>query len=175
MENKKKVSRIKSIIDWIVNGFLVCLVIIIGIYFVNSTILKNPKATMLGYSYFYIATGSMEDYISIGDIVVTKKTNDYKVEEVITFIKDGESIPTTHRIVSINPDGSYVTCGDANNANDNLAVYQDEIIGEVVHIFEDADTFTKWIFYENGYIYILCFVGVAILGISLLKKDKTKE
>ena len=174
-ENNNKRFKIKNIIDWIINGFLAFLVIVVGYYFVQSAILKSPTPSVFGYSYYYITTGSMEDYISIGDIVIVKKTNDYKENEVITFLKEGDSIPTTHRIIVDNGDGSYITKGDANNAEDRLVVYQDEIVGEVVEILEDVDTFTKWILYENGYIYILCFIGVVILGISLIKKEKTSK
>ena len=53
-KNNNYKNKIKTIIDWIINGFLAFLVIIFAYYFVNSTILKNPKTPIFGYTYFYL-------------------------------------------------------------------------------------------------------------------------
>ena len=175
MENKSKVSKIKNIIDWIINGVLVVVTLLVGYYFIQVAIIKTPTPSLFGYSYYYVETGSMEDYISIGDVIIVKKTNDYKENEVITFIQEGDKIVTTHRIIEVH-DGYYITKGDANNAEDKKAVYENEIVGEVIDIIEDGGSFIKWLTHENGFLYIISFVLVLIFGISILtKKEKTAQ
>ena len=61
-----------------------------------------------------------------------KKTGEYKIGDIVTYIQEGDKIPTTHRIVDFKDGGGFVTRGDANNAEDLHTVYEDEILGEVV-------------------------------------------
>ena len=177
MEEKiiTKKHKIKNIIEWIINGFLVLLTVLVGYYFVQVAIIKTPTPSLFGYSYYYIETGSMEDYISIGDVIIVKKTNDYEYDEVITFIHEGDKIVTTHRIVEVHDD-YYITKGDANNAEDKEKVYDYEIVGEVIHIIEDASTFVTWVTQENGFMYILLGLIVIVVGCNILfKKEDNKE
>ena len=179
MENNKKTSKkmiIKNVIDWVINGILVILTILVGYYFIQVAIIKTPTPSLLGYSYYYVETGSMEDYISIGDVIIVKKTNDYEVDDVITFIQVGDKIVTTHRVMEVH-DSYYITKGDANNIEDKQEVYNNEVVGEVIHIIKDGGAFVKWLSQENGFMYILAMIIVLIGGISLLlKKDnKTDE
>ena len=178
MENKKKNSKlmvIKNVIDWVFNGILIVLTILVGYYFIQVAIIKTPTPPLFGYSYYYVETGSMEDYISIGDVIIVKKTNDYHEDEVITFIQEGDKIVTTHRILEVH-ENYYITKGDANNAEDKKEVYENEIVGEVIHIIEDGGSFVKWLSHENGFMYIIAFIIVLIGGVSLLfKKDKKSK
>ena len=177
MEEKiiTKKHKIKNIIEWIINGILLLLTVLVGYYFVQVAIIKTPTPSLFGYSYYYIETGSMEDYISIGDVIIVKKTNDYEYDEVITFIHEGDKIVTTHRIVEVHDD-YYITKGDANNAEDKEKVYDYEIVGEVIYIIEDASTFVTWVTQEHGFMYILLGLIVIVVGCNILfKKEDNNE
>jgi hypothetical protein len=55
------------------------------------------------------------------------------VNDVITFGEDTKtSIPTTHRILAINSDGTYTTKGDANEEEDVEKVARRDVIGKVI-------------------------------------------
>ena len=175
-KNNNKKTKIKNVIDWVINGILVFLTILVSYYFIQVAIIKTPTPSILGYSYYYVETGSMEDYISIGDVIIVKKTNDYEVDDVITFIKEGDKIVTTHRVMEVH-DSYYITKGDANNIEDKQEVYNDEVVGEVIHIIKDGGAFVKWLSQENGFMYILAMLIVLVGGISILfkKEDKDKK
>ena len=173
IKNSKK-NIIKNVIEWIFNGILVLLTILVGYYFIQVAIIKSPTPSLLGYSYYYVETGSMEDYISIGDVIIVKKTNDYHENEVITFIQEGDSIVTTHRIMEVH-ENYYITKGDANNVEDKKEVYFDEVVGEVIYIIEDGGSFVKWLSQDNGFMYVVAFIIVLIGEVSLLFKKENKE
>lgn len=83
-----------------------------------------------------VQSGSMEPVIPTGSLVVVKPADSYIRGDVITFGADTKTqVPTTHRIVDIQPGASgveYVTKGDANKAADPVAASANEVIGKVV-------------------------------------------
>ena len=80
-----------------------------------------------------VKSGSMEPAIHTGSIVVVKPVGLYAVGDVITFGKDTKTeVPTTHRIMAVNPDGTYMVKGDANEEQDPNPVQRNTIIGKVV-------------------------------------------
>lgn len=126
----------------------------------------------MGYSSLVVETGSMSGTIEEGDVIIIKDTGDYKIGDIITFFKEGEKIPTTHRIVNIDDDGGFVTRGDANNSEDIHNVYEDEICGEVVLTMHKLGLLIGWVGKGGGYIYILGFLLIVGLGIFLIKDEK---
>lgn len=80
-----------------------------------------------------VKSGSMEPEIPTGSLVVVQPAASYGKGDIITFGKDTKTdIPTTHRIIAINPDGSFVTKGDANEEQDQNPVARVEVIGKVI-------------------------------------------
>ena len=83
-----------------------------------------------------VKSGSMEPAIKTGGIVIIGKSGGYKVGDVITFGEDSKnSIPTTHRIVSMREANGavfYETKGDANPKPDPQEIEKGSIIGKVV-------------------------------------------
>ena len=112
--------------------------------------------TVLGLGMAVVMTGSMEDSISVNDLVVIYQTNDYHVGDVITF--QGNSYPITHRIVSIQSDENgnqcYTTRGDANNTDDD-EISADKIIGEVVLVIPRLGTLQAFMQTPKGFFTIL--------------------
>lgn len=80
-----------------------------------------------------VKSGSMEPEIPTGSLVVVKPAASYGKGDIITFGKDTKTdIPTTHRIIGINADGSFVTKGDANEEQDANPAVRNEVIGKVI-------------------------------------------
>lgn len=111
----------KKVIYYGVTVFIL-LVIIVNIF-------SLLNLSLFGFRIFKVASGSMVPYLNVGDIIVIKKSDVYKTEDIITY-KEGDKSFVTHRIVSIDEDG-VTTKGDANNTNDK-PVKDDEILGKVV-------------------------------------------
>ncbi len=64
-----------------------------------------------------VLTGSMSPTVEINDFVIVKKPDDVKVDDIVSYNEDGNSMEVLHRVVKIDGD-TVVTKGDANNAND---------------------------------------------------------
>ena len=99
--------------------------------------MRGKVASIGGYSVMKVMTGSMEPSIHVDDYILIKKTDikDLKVGDVITFLSDDPDIkdmPNSHRITSINDDGTFTVKGDANPTEDVYRVRSDRIIGKYV-------------------------------------------
>jgi len=92
----------------------------------------------MGIFRFYpsvIATGSMEPYINVGDVIIVDKSNvDMIIKgDIIQFKR--EDIFISHRVIEVlEKEGEklYRTKGDNNSASDLELVYSTQIQGKVV-------------------------------------------
>lgn len=127
------------------------------------------------YGILKIESSSMEGTIEMGGyVVVDYDSNDYQVGDIISYNKDGNTY--THRIISINEDGSYITKGDANDMANIVPVYEYEILGKVVEIYPAN---TDYIDIANKYglekYTTLIKKGVNIILEDLLEIEKTGD
>ena len=87
----------------------------------------------VGWEPMVVTTGSMQPAINPGDIVLSAPPEGDVVLDagtVITFedpVRPGELI--THRIDTVNEDGTYTTRGDANSSADSYEVTTEELTG----------------------------------------------
>jgi len=83
-----------------------------------------------------VKSGSMEPHIKTGSVVFVSPRKEYNIGDVITFAGRGNTeSSTTHRIADIedaNGNKSFITKGDANNANDTNTVSSENVIGKVL-------------------------------------------
>lgn len=63
-----------------------------------------------------VESNSMVPTFSQGDILllVGAQQQDIRVGDIIVYLPDGHTVPIVHRVIQINPDGSFQTKGDAN-------------------------------------------------------------
>ena len=141
---------------------------------IDKFILKSPVPSMFGYATLTVETGSMESTLRIGDLIVIKDTDDYKIGDIVTYIREGDKIPTTHRIIQYVGEDAYITRGDANNSNDMDDVKKDMIIGEVVKVYPKAGLFSKWIKAE-GWIYIVAILVLLAIGMLVMNAEDDNE
>lgn len=95
-----------------------------------------PQAVGADHSYV-VLSGSMEPAISPGDVVIVGAVNptDVAVDDVITFYRTENGIPTTHRVVEVlSGDGglAFRTMGDANEDPDGAPVPAGNVVGRVM-------------------------------------------
>jgi signal peptidase I len=79
---------------------------------------------------------SFKDGFEKGDMPIVTGSDDYKVGDVIVYTVSTQSPPIIHRMVKVNPDGTYQTKGD-HNANQNDyedSIKKDQIQGKVIFI-----------------------------------------
>ena len=146
----------KKIFYKIIIGLCILIIIINTFSFFNIS--------FFGFRTFKIVSGSMEPYIHINDIVIIKKSNNYKVNDVVTYKSNKEYI--THRIVSTDDD-EIVTKGDANNTLDN-PIKSSNIVGKVVYRFK----FLGFVCYLFSKPIILILTFIFGLIITILIPDK---
>ena len=107
---------------------------------------------------YAVQTGSMAPTIPARSLVVVDPGR-YAVGQPITYEHAGALV--THRLVSVNPDGSLVTRGDANPSTDAWSVAPDAVIGGVVASVPELG---YWLVYLRSPIGLLSVV----LGLLLL-------
>lgn len=79
----------------------------------------------------YLITNNLNDQFNTYDIIFLEKVdnaNDLKLYDTVAYTND-KGINVIHRIKEIRTDGSYVTRGDSNNADDAYHPNFDDIIG----------------------------------------------
>ncbi|MFL4475578.1 S26 family signal peptidase [Paeniglutamicibacter sp. MACA_103] len=94
---------------------------------------------VLGWHGTVVQSGSMEPHINAGDVVLAADfgaTQQVPVGGVVEFTSPAEAEPggaeriRLHRIVAENPDGTFVTAGDANVQVDSTPLERGQITGQ---------------------------------------------
>lgn len=107
-------------------------VLIIGVIIVSLLgIVKNKDLIneKLPLRLLVIKSNSMFPNLEKNDVILIKKYNDYKVNDIITYSYENYLI--THRIIEKNDEG-FITKGDNNNSQDNDLVKLKDIKGKVI-------------------------------------------
>lgn len=108
------------------------LILGIHIYLWNGYHLVGNKLPMpFGYGMAVILSGSMEDTLSIDDLVLIHRQKEYEVGDIVVYQSDAELI--IHRIVKMDKD-ELVTQGDANHVPDAPIRFSDvkgKMIGHI--------------------------------------------
>ncbi len=126
----------KSVTNWLI---IIACIVLIPVLIINLSIMFQAKTNedkvpnIFGYKPFMVLSGSMENEIHKGDLIITKivDSKTVKVDDVIAF-RDAENTVTTHRIIDkIEEDGEtyFITKGDNNNTQDLNLVSLDDIEG----------------------------------------------
>ena len=86
---------------------------------------------------FVVLTASMTPAIAPGDVVIVDERDPTTIAngDVITFVRSGNEVPVTHRVIDVvdGPDGvAFETQGDANGAPDASLVPGGNVLGVVM-------------------------------------------
>lgn len=161
---------------------IICIIILLPVLFVNIAILinswSNPDKipSFFGWKPFIVLSGSMENEIYSGDIVVVKSVNPdtLKIGDIIAF-RSG-NIVVTHRIKDIeNEDGTikYITKGDNNNTEDRERVLQSNIEG--VYKFKINNLGNLAIFAQTPTGMLVCLSIPVLLFILVQTHENSKN
>ena len=159
---KKVINKISTIILNILL-VIVSILIIIGLYYlVQIKVLNNSYANIFGYTFFEVATGSMSNTIEIGDVVIVKITKEVQENEIIVYSEDNNFI--THRLITKDENGKFITKGDANNSEDK-PIEEAQILGKVIYIIPKIGILKRAIL--SPQVLILILTLIILLGMAL--------
>ena len=106
---------------------------LLGLFVVYVTMLLALSAvapvTGLGWTSAVLTSGSMSPPIRTGDVVVASPHDGRGLAPGTVVVFSDRAGLVTHRIESINPDGSYLTKGDANSQPDSTPLRPEQVIG----------------------------------------------
>lgn len=130
-------SKMQKTINIILLIILIPILIISTVLIIKSYIYKDEVPSILGYSPLIVLSGSMENEIKTGDLIIVEKVNmeELKENDIIAFFsnEDRQAV-ITHRIINIikNEDGKYefITKGDKNEKEDSDKVKENLIVGK---------------------------------------------
>ena len=155
------------------------------IFKISFSLQKGQVPKVFGITFMEVQTGSMEPNIHQYDFIANKSKKEYKVGDAVSFYYDldgnGKEESVTHRIISINDDGTITLRGDAAVSDTDIQVItSDKIIGKVV--FRSSligKLFTTNIFKNRNFLFLFLIGSLVIFMIyqsfnisKLLKEDK---
>ncbi|SHM59402.1 signal peptidase I [Ruminococcus flavefaciens] len=129
-EKEDNSSKIANIIVAVITAVALAFVV-----YVMVCSARGKAVNVFGKSVLKVVTGSMEPSIHTGDYIIVEKTDVSALSDgdIITFYSDQSDIKDkliTHRIIGKNPDGTYITKGDANPVQDSTGVREERIVGK---------------------------------------------
>ena len=159
-------------------GILVTIITFLAIFLISSLFSKTSYTKTFGFSFFEVKSYSMYPELTKGNLVVVKELDDdkYEVGMVVTYIRENEKTPTTHKIVKI--EGNIITTRGINaetNNSDDEPFDVSCIIGEVVSVWKSYGRIRDFITNPLGIITILLCGFFIIEGFNYLEnkyKDK---
>lgn len=151
------------------------IVLILSTFILSRVFNKNNYAKVFGYSLFEVTSNSMYPKLETGDLILVKerKNKDYQVGMIITYQPKMGTKPVTHEIIGRDGD-VIITKGIDNDYNDD-PINVDDVIGEVVNIYEGYGKVEKFI--QNPIGLAMIFIGGLLIFevINLLERKINKE
>ena len=164
-------------------GTILC-VILTPILILNCTLIaksylnKNAVPDVGGYSPMIVLSDSMFPYIEAGDLIICKQTDPetVKVGDVISFFDPASNTNSvvTHRVVEIQTaeDGTltWITRGDANNADDSNPVPANNLVGVYKHKFSGLGNVAIYMQTTKGLITCVVVPIILLLGFDFVRQ-----
>ena len=162
---KKLFNAVMSVLSTLMMILAVC-VMVFTIISVNT--FNRQDRSLMGYKAFIVLSDSMAatDF-DAGDLVLTKDVNPDTLQagDIIAYISEnpdnyGEVI--THKIRSVNSDGTFTTYGTTTDTDDIYPVSWEQVLGKYERAIPKVGAFFNFLKTTPGYICCI-FVPFAIL------------
>lgn len=168
-------------------GTVLC-VILLPVLIINLTLIvksfvhEDEVPSVGGWFPMIVLTDSMYPQIESGDLILchTAEAEEIVVGDVITFFDpmgNGTSV-VTHRVLSINEDGSFITKGDNNNVEDQVAVEAEDLIGIYRSRIPGAGNIAMFMQSTAGLVVCVACPIVLLIGWDVIRRrkyDKEKQ
>ena len=175
---KKVLNLIMSVLSTLMMIVAVC-VMVFTIISVNT--FNRQDRSLMGYKAFIVLSDSMSatDF-DAGDLVLTKDVNLAELQEgdIIAYISEnpdnyGEVV--THKIRTVNSDGTFTTYGTTTDTDDAYPVSWEQVLGKYDKAIPRVGAFFNFLKTTPGYICCI-FVPFALLimmqGLNTVKLFK---
>ena len=126
-----------TIFSHLYNGLSI-LLLSIALYCLLGMFHQHRTGTLFfpfGYRPVVILSGSMENELPTGSIVIVKKTKEVKENDILFFLSNNQT-PVIHRYIATDENGNFITKGDANSLEDLEPVTIDQVFGKVIKVFD---------------------------------------
>lgn len=168
-DNNKKYIKYVKIVLWSLLGlFGAFIVVALASLMIQKFILKSPAPSFLGYSILIVETGSMSGTIEENDLIIIRiadENEEFKCGQIVTYIREGEKKPTTHRLFEPGPtDGTFYPKGDANDDIDRPYITEDDILGKYVFRIPKVGWVFKWFTEGGGIVYFIAMIAIIVVG-----------
>ena len=175
---KKVFNAIMSVLSTLMMILAVC-VMVFTLISVNT--FNRQDRSLMGYKAFIVLSDSMSatDF-DAGDLVLTKDVNPAELQEgdIIAYISEnpdnyGEVV--THKIRTVNSDGTFTTYGTTTDTDDAYPVSWEQVLGKYDKAIPKVGAFFNFLKTTPGYICCI-FVPFALLimmqGLNTVKLFK---
>jgi len=118
-----------------------------------------------------VASGSMEPYLKVGSLVVTRPVSpeEIAVGDIITFEPASGETMITHRVISVE-EGSllhFITKGDANGKPDPVTVPAQNVAGKICFHLPFMGYVTEFLKTPWGFVLSLIIPAVIIIAMYI--------
>lgn len=185
MSNKEKTTaRHKSLT---ILGTVLC-IILIPILILNCTLIiksytnKDEVPSIGGYLPMIVLTDSMYPTIESGDLIIchTEDPDNIKEGDIIAFFDpagNGQTV-VTHTVTEVTEqdgDVAYRTKGDANNAEDQMLVPGDNLVGVYQKRIPGAGNIAMFMQTTTGLIVCVVLPLILLIGYDVIRRKKYEK
>jgi len=167
MSHLKKITRI------VVNVFTCLLLFVLVLVVYGKLVItfgENKYPNYFGYTFFEVASGSMEPALHINDVILVKITNEnLKTGDIIAF--NSEKAIITHRILFM--DGDIITVKGDNNDVVDKPITRIQVIGKVIKVFPEMGIWKKVL--TDPKILFAIFITMLLFDFALSYSDKDNK
>ena len=142
--------------------FLAALAAVFNMFLLVSQITgRDGLPKVFGVAQVVVVSGSMQPAVGVGDLLMIREMDAYRVGDIITFRSAGRLI--THRVTSVEGD-RLVTMGDQNNVSDEpieLGQVEGKMILRIPYIGKAA-----LLLRTRAGVALMACAGVVLLAVS---------
>lgn len=172
-------SRLGTAVGVILCVILIPILIVNVTMIVKSLIAPDQVPNFGGYAPLIVLTDSMYPTIESGDLIIVKAAapEDLKEGDIVSFFdpdSTGSSV-VTHRVVTLLEDGSFITKGDANNAEDQTPVPAEKLVGRYQLRIPKAGNVAMFIQTTPGLVVCVGLPLILLVGYELIRRRKYEK
>lgn len=170
--------RVLTVVGIVLCVILIPIIIINCTLFVKQFVDRDRMPSVGGTFPMIVLTDSMKGTFSSGSLIIcrTADPTDVQVGDIICFYDPlGNGTTTaTHRVMEVRTDGaggvSFVTKGDANNAEDRLSVSGDKLIGVYKFHIPGLGSFALFMQSTPGLILFVALPILLLIGYDMIRR-----